>query len=296
MNAKIVINKISSQHPELKMVIKSSIGNPADEKIDSVLSSYKDKGVLIGAFVSEKLLGCCGYEINANKLIIKHLSVIKDFQENGIGSQLVKHIMAFEDCDLIIADTDNDALDFYNKLNFQCKKIDTEFDTDRFQCTYLKKRIAINSDVEKNLQDLSKKINEHYGFVTHPGENLPEAVINFGPCGPFANEFYKSWNSKFQNRVKLAFVMQQSPAECYHILIVLPNGNLYDGGNGIHSEKNYLDRGFHISVMDNYNFDILDQHSYGLDRKYPRYCPNFNVTELTSIVENSMRAIYFSLK
>ena len=288
------IKKINPGHAKLKTVIKNSIGNPTDEKIESVLFFYKNKGVLIGAFVNEKLIGCCGYEINAKELVVNHLSVIKKFQNNKLGTQLVSHAMIFEDCDSAIAYTDTEALSFYKKMQFQCEKIDSDHSTDRFKCVYLKNEIEVNSDVEKNLQALSDSINEHYGFVAHAGDNFGEPVINSGPCGPFANEFYKVWNSKFKNRVKIAFVMKHNPTECNHIITVLPNGSLYDGGIGVHSEKIYIDKGFYITVMGNYDLELLEQHAYGLDRKYPRYCPDFNLTHLTSIIENALVAIYLN--
>ena len=75
---------------------------------------------------------------------------------------------------------------------------------------------------------------------------------------------------------------------------MLPNGSLYDGGIGVHSEKIYIDKGFYITVMGNYDLELLEQHAYGLDRKYPRYCPDFNLTHLTSIIETALVAIYLN--
>ena len=33
-----------------------------------------------------------------------------------------------------------------------------------------------------------------------------------------------------KNRVKIAFVMQNEPIECYHVAIILPDDSFYDGG------------------------------------------------------------------
>ena len=73
--------------------------------------------------------------------------------------------------------------------------------------------------------------------------------------------------------------MQNEPRECYHVAIILPDNSLYDGGVGVHSEKIYLDKGLDIVVMDEYDYQLLDKHSYGLDRDYPRYCPDFDLQE-----------------
>ncbi|WP_225971783.1 hypothetical protein [Paraphotobacterium marinum] len=55
---------------------------------------------------------------------------------------------------------------------------------------------------------MSAKINERFGYVSHAEEKSDAPAINSGPCGPFVNEFYKAWNARFKNRVKIAFVMQ----------------------------------------------------------------------------------------
>jgi hypothetical protein len=58
----------------------------------------------------------------------------------------------------------------------------------------------MNENVLKLLNKLSKEINELYGYVTIEGDNYGEPAINSGPCGPFANAFYKTWNQKFSEK------------------------------------------------------------------------------------------------
>lgn len=96
-------------------------------------------------------------------------------------------------------------------------------------------------------------------------------------------------------RVKIAFIMQNEPRECYHVAIILPDNSLYDSGIGVHSEKNYLEKGLDIVVMGEYNYQLLDKHSYGLDREYPRYCPDFGLQELTEIISRFLDDLYSSI-
>jgi hypothetical protein len=133
------------------------------------------------------------------------------------------------------------------------------------------------------LNKLSQTINEHYGFVTQEGENFGEPVINSGPCGPFADIFFHEWNKRFDEKITITFIMEIANNECYHILIRLPNGKLYDGGIGVHDVGRY-DARFRIEEMKVYDRKLLDERSYGLDRKYPRYCPDFNPVILTSMI------------
>ena len=145
------------------------------------------------------------------------------------------------------------------------------------------KEPIVNSEMIFVLNDLSKVINEHYGYVAQVGSNFGEPVINSGPCGPFANVFYDAWNKRFPEKVTICFVMEISNNECHHVLIRLPNGMLFDGGNGVHDESFYDER-YKIEEMKIYNYQLLDERSYGLNRTYPRFCPNFNIEELKQII------------
>lgn len=295
MNITPIFKQIDPNHPQLKEIIIASIGNLTEDKINTVLASYETDGKLVGAFIANQLVGCLGYNVDAGQLVIRHLSVAEDFQNKKVATYLIRYILAFENCHSISASTDIEAKGFYEKLLFKCTKIDSNFDTDRFECVYLKKQIKITEKSLERLKLLSTKINERYGYVTHAGDNFGEPVINSGPCGPFANEFYKAWNARFKNEVKIAFIMQNEPRECYHVVIILPNNSLYDGGIGVHSEKYYLDKGLDIVVMGEYDYQLLDKHSYGLDREHPRYCPDFDLQELTESINRFLDDLYTSI-
>lgn len=141
------------------------------------------------------------------------------------------------------------------------------------------------------LNELSEKINKLYGFVTIAGENFGEPSINSGPCGPFANAFYKIWNQKFSEKVHIAFIMVKNSDECWHVLIRLPNGLLFDGGFGVHPENMWDKDKFDIIDMLTYNLQLLEKHSGGLNRKYPRYCPNFSIAEVSDLITNYINLI-----
>lgn len=137
----------------------------------------------------------------------------------------------------------------------------------------------MKKEIIQQLNALSKAINAHYGYVKLEGSNLDEPVINSGPCGPFANVFFHEWNKRFSEKVTISFIMDTTKHECHHVLIRLPNGLLYDGGVGVHDESHYAAQ-FTIEDMKVYDYALLDKRSYGLDRVYPRFCPNFNIDEL----------------
>ena len=46
--------------------------------------------------------------------------------------------------------------------------------------------------------------------------------------------------------------------------------------------------------MDEYNYQLIDKYSYRLDREYPRYCPDFDLQELTEIINRTLDDLYLS--
>lgn len=147
-----------------------------------------------------------------------------------------------------------------------------------------------NSTASKLLNNLSEQINKLYGFVTMAGDNFGEPAINSGPCGPFANAFLKVWNQKFSEKVHIVFIMVKNSDECWHVAIRLPNGLLFDGGHGVYDDSSYSDK-FEIVEMLEYNLALLEKHSGGLNRKYPRYCPDFSITVVTDLIESYLSLI-----
>lgn len=126
------------------------------------------------------------------------------------------------------------------------------------------------------LSELSAAVNQLYGYE---GE-IPR--INYGPCGVFAWLFYQEWNARFTQKVHICFIMTTDGSECDHICIALPDGSLYDGGIGIHERALY--QGFVIEDMLSFDQARLETWSYGLDRTYPRFCPDFNRDAVHAVI------------
>lgn len=138
------------------------------------------------------------------------------------------------------------------------------------------------------LEDLKNEINEIYGFYD---DGAPR--INRGPCGRFAKLFYEEWNKRFTYSVSISFIMSLDSSECYHVLIRLPNGNYYDGGNGIMTKKELTTKyiyGMYIIDMFEYDYELLDKMSYGLDREYER-CPNYTDEKTKEIIEKHLNLL-----
>jgi hypothetical protein len=161
-----------------------------------------------------------------------------------------------------------------------------------------KKDMNMNLDnaVINRLNELSAAINKLYGYVSIAGENLGEPAINSGPCGPFANAFFNLWNKKFSQKVHIVFIMVKNSDECWHVLIRLPDGLLFDGGYGVHNEDRWESKKFDIVDMPEYELSQLEKHSGGLNRTYPRYCPNFSIDEVKTIIQHYLDLIDLPLR
>ena len=135
------------------------------------------------------------------------------------------------------------------------------------------------------LENIKEEINKEYGFHNETPR------INYGPCGVFAKIFFDKWNKLFINKCHICFILTFDRDECDHITIRLPSGELYDGGIGVHSGDNYLGK-FLIEDMLEYDQERLDKWSYGLDRTYPRYCPNFDRKFVEKVVHSNLEKLY----
>jgi hypothetical protein len=101
--------------------------------------------------------------------------------------------------------------------------------------------------------------------------------INLGPCGRFARDLREQWNARFDEKINIVFLMTLDASECKHILVRLPDGNLFDGGFGVVSDAamQMILPDIRLEEMTDFDWKRLDQWSYGLDRAYPN-CPNYS--------------------
>ena len=157
---------------------------------------------------------------------------------------------------------------------------------------FVKKDIQIDEKIINLLNKLSQSINKLYGFSFAESSRIAVQSINLGPCGPFANEFYKQWNSRFINEVKIAFIMHQLPFECQHVLIKLPNSRLFDGGIGVHDFNIYKGNSAELVVMEKYDLKVLDKHAFGLIRTYPHIHQDFSISEISALIAKYLDNIY----
>ena len=97
------------------------------------------------------------------------------------------------------------------------------------------------------------------------------------------------WNRRFNDKVNIVFVMATGGSQCRHVLVKLPDGNYFDGGNGVISERALLKLypKSRIEEMKVFDPNLLDERSYGLKRDYPE-CPNYSDEFTQRLIEKDL--------
>ena len=129
------------------------------------------------------------------------------------------------------------------------------------------------------LNVLRIEVNLNYGYV----EGWPR--VNRGPCGGFAKAFREQWNTRFNHKINIAFIMKPHGG-CDHVLVKLPDGNYFDGGSGVIPGATLLREfrlGDRIEEMVKFDLELLDKRSYGLGRSY-ELCPNYSDETTAQII------------
>ena len=139
------------------------------------------------------------------------------------------------------------------------------------------------------LNRLRNEINSAYGFK----DFFPR--VNLGPCGRFAKAFRERWNARFSDKVEIAFLYEQEGLTkegdpiCPHILVKLPDGSYFDGGNGVVSGRALLKQfpSTRIEEMKKFDLALLEKNAGGLGRDYPR-CPDYSDDTTAKIIDQHL--------
>lgn len=139
MNAenKINLKKVLADDPKLPEIIKFSIGYPTEDKVLEIIKTYATYGnELTGAYLEGGLIGVVGLAASTEKITIRHISVLPEFQRKGIGKLLLDNIKKRYVENKIIAETDEESVGFYLKSGFSCNSFEGEYENRRYSCEF----------------------------------------------------------------------------------------------------------------------------------------------------------------
>lgn len=122
--------------PQVFELLAPSVYNPTPERLLKRAEKYQsnDKTHIYAYSQNGENLGIVVFEIAEQSATILDIAVNQKQQRKGIGSGLIDFIFNQFDVNEVIAETDDDAVDFYKKYGFVVADTKTEFDTKRYIC------------------------------------------------------------------------------------------------------------------------------------------------------------------
>jgi len=102
--------------------------------------------------------------------------------------------------------------------------------------------------------------------------------INCGPCTRFAIVFRDEWQARFGQSPTLVLVLSPDQSECGHVMLKLPEGRYFDGGNGVLTERHFraMFPDQPIEEMAEIDLPRLDKLVGGIHRPNYPLCPNYS--------------------
>ena len=122
--------------PEVLALFKPSVYNPTPERLKHRAEKYAaDKCISVYACKSsEKYIGIVVFRAENSTAEILDIAVKPEYRKHGIGRKLIDLILNQFPVDIIIAETDNDAVGFYEKCGFTVAPAEKIDDTERYLC------------------------------------------------------------------------------------------------------------------------------------------------------------------
>ena len=136
----IVEAKSILKNKNLLAVLAESVYNPTEERLISRADKYiiNPNTAVYTNKENDTYKGIIVIDIsNINAIEILDIAVSASFQKSGIGSSLINHCINMFHPDEIIAETDDDAVEFYKKYGFDILSLGDKYRVGimRYQCT-----------------------------------------------------------------------------------------------------------------------------------------------------------------
>lgn len=127
------------ERPEIKQLLSYSIF-PDPNHVDKVVEEYKNSSEhqLFGLESEKEIVAIIGYRyLNKEEIEIMHLAVRPDCRGAGFGRGLLLELLRKEKPKKLIAETDEEAVDFYRNVGFEIVSVGEKYPgVERFKCIY----------------------------------------------------------------------------------------------------------------------------------------------------------------
>lgn len=121
--------------PRVAALVEESHSSAASA--ERALENYRsERFILIGWEESCELIGCVGVERAASELFVRSLAVAPEHRRRGVGRVLVDALGDVSTgTDRLIAETDGDAVGFYERCGFRIERAPSRRGRHRYRCT-----------------------------------------------------------------------------------------------------------------------------------------------------------------
>jgi ribosomal protein S18 acetylase RimI-like enzyme len=136
----LIFTELDPEDPQIAELIAPAIGNPTAERIASVVNRFKTEAdwTLYGYTENRVPVACLGIERTApDEIAIHTLVVAAERRRSGIGRALLDEVVARTGAKAVVAETDSDALGFYERCGFNIRNTVAKFGNERFVCRRL---------------------------------------------------------------------------------------------------------------------------------------------------------------
>lgn len=125
---------------EIFPILAGSMYMPTKERLNARVEKYMNNSRIIALGVREDNK-FCGILIMEDKegdeLYLLDVAVLKDSQNQGIGRAMITYVQETYKPSCIIAETDDDAVNFYRKVGFKVKSLGEKYPgIIRYECKY----------------------------------------------------------------------------------------------------------------------------------------------------------------
>ena len=155
MNVRDVL-MCDTENAPLCDLLAYSMYQPTAEKIKERIASYQTPGTYVYACIENDVyLGLIVYRLCGNVATVLDIAVRDNMRGQGIGTFLIDSMIMASQASKVLAETDEDAVGFYQKYGFRVTDTETIYDCKRYLCRHIP--LEIKSITRDNWQRVISK-------------------------------------------------------------------------------------------------------------------------------------------
>ena len=132
-----------TRYPELvgkfEAVLAHAMWEPTKEKVARVINEVyaRDETALYGLIYEDDVFGVIGIRwLSDEEAELLHIAVDEHSRRRGLGRRMLNEVLAKERVQTLVAETDRDAVGFYQKCGFAVEPLGEKYPgVERFRCT-----------------------------------------------------------------------------------------------------------------------------------------------------------------